>query len=57
VSRTVFLLWAVVLLEIVSPIPAFLSLGAVYVLLARPAWLPRIVRELYDEREQGKGRT
>jgi hypothetical protein len=47
VSRTVLLLWAIVLLEIVSPIPAFLSLGAVYVLLARPPWLPRVVRELY----------
>ena len=46
-SRTVLLLWAIVVLEIVSPVPAFLSLGAVYVLLVRPPWLPRIVRELY----------
>jgi len=50
VSRTVLLLWAVVVLEIVSPIPAFLSLGTVYVLLARPAWLPRLVSELYQEK-------
>ena len=48
-SRTVLLLWAVVLFEIVSPVPAFLSLGAVWVLLARPAWLPRLVGELYEE--------
>jgi hypothetical protein len=48
VSRTVPLLWAIVLLEIVSPLPAFLSLGAVYVLLVRPPWLPHIVRELYE---------
>jgi len=47
VSRTVLLLWAIVVLEIVSPVPAFLSLAAVYVLLVRPPWLPRIVRELY----------
>ena len=43
------LLWAVVLIEILSPIPAFLSLGVAYVLLARPPWLPRLVRELYPD--------
>jgi hypothetical protein len=51
VSKTVLLLWAVVVLEIVSPVPAFLSLGAVYVLLVRPPWLPRIVRELYGTKD------
>ena len=40
---------SVVLLEIVFPLPAVLSLGAVYVLVARPAWFPRLVRELYRE--------
>ena len=45
--RTVLALWAIVLLEIVSPYPAFLSLGAVWVLLVRPPWLPRLVNELY----------
>ena len=49
-SRNVLLLWAVVLLEIVSPVPALLTLGAIYVLLVRPAWLPALVRELYGER-------
>jgi hypothetical protein len=49
VSRNVLLLWAVVLLEVVLPVPAFLSLGAVYVLLIRPPWLPRLVRELYED--------
>jgi hypothetical protein len=48
------LLWAVVLLEIVSPIPAVLSLGAVHVLLMRPVWFPRLVRELYG-RQNGPG--
>jgi hypothetical protein len=47
VSKTVMLLWAIVLVEIVSPLPAFLSLGAAWVLLTRPPWLPRLVRELY----------
>jgi hypothetical protein len=41
------LLWAVVVVEMLSPLPAFLSLGTVYVLLFRPPWLPAIVDELY----------
>ena len=49
-SKTVLLLWVVVLVEIVSPIPGLLSLGAVYVLLVRPGWFPAIVRELYGDR-------
>ena len=48
-SRIILLLWAVVLLEIVSPFPAVLSLGAVHVLLMRPAWFPRLVRRLYGQ--------
>ena len=50
-SRNVLLLWVVVLVEIVAPIPGLLSLGAVYVLLVRPGWFPAIVRELYGDRE------
>jgi hypothetical protein len=44
------LLWAVVLLELLSPVPALLTIGALYVLLARPAWFPALVRELYNPR-------
>jgi len=44
----VLLLWVVVLLELVSPVPAVLTLGTVYVLVARPAWFPALVRRLYD---------
>lgn len=40
-------LWLVVLVEILSPLPAFLSLGAIWVLIARPAWFPRLVERLY----------
>ena len=41
------LLWSIVLLELVSPLPAFLTLGAIYVLLVRPDWFRRWVNELY----------
>ena len=51
-TKTEWLLWAVVILEIVSPIPAVLSLCMIYVLLVRPPWLPALVRELYAD--QGK---
>ncbi len=47
-TQLLLVLWAVVLLELVSPIPAFLTLGALWVLLARPPWLPRLVARLYD---------
>ncbi len=43
-------LWAVVLLEAVSPVPAILTFGAAYVLLARPPWFSDLVQELYRER-------
>jgi hypothetical protein len=42
-------MWPVVLLEIVSPVPALLSLGAIYVLLVRPPWFLAMVRSLYAE--------
>ena len=54
-TRNVVLLWAVVLLELVSPVPAVLTIGALYVLLVRPAWFPALVRELYNPRSQEKG--
>ncbi len=41
------LLWSIVLLELVSPLPAFLTLGAIYVLLVRPDWFRRWVNDLY----------
>lgn len=52
-SRTVLLLWAVVLIELILPVPAFLSIGAIWVLVARPPWLPKLVNELYRGDESG----
>jgi len=43
------MLWVVVLLELVSPVPLFLTFGAIYVLLVRPPWFRDLVRELYGE--------
>lgn len=43
----VLLLWAVVFVELISPIPAFLTFGAAWVLLARPPSFLALVRELY----------
>lgn len=40
-------LWAIIILEIVSPVPAVLSLGAIYVLLFKPPWFMTMVKELY----------
>jgi len=52
-SQTVALLWLVVVLEIVSPVPGVLTIGAIWVLVARPAWLPKLVGELYaDDAEE-----
>ena len=48
-SNLLVLLWAMVVLEFLSPIPAFLTLGAVYVLLFRPPWFPELVRRLYQQ--------
>ena len=46
-SRTLLLLWLIVVLEIVSPLPLALSIGAVWVLAARPPWFYDLVCELY----------
>ena len=41
------LLWAVVIVELISPIPAFLTFGALWVLLTRPPSFLALVHELY----------
>ncbi len=43
------ILWLVVVLEMVLPVPGILTLGALWVLVARPAWFAEIVRELYAD--------
>ena len=47
-NRLVAYLWAIVVLEILSPIPLLLSLGAIYVLLFRPPWFRKAVEDLYS---------
>ncbi len=50
------LLWALVLLELLSPIPAVLTFGAIYVLAARPPAFLDLVRRLYgDAAAAGEG--
>lgn len=44
-----FWLWLIILLELVSPVPLFLTLGAVYVMLFRPPWFLATVKRLYGE--------
>ncbi|NIM01636.1 MAG: hypothetical protein GTN89_12575 [Acidobacteria bacterium] len=41
-------LWLIVLLELISPIPVFLTIGAIVVLLTRPPWFRQMVDELYS---------
>lgn len=49
-DRNLLLLaWILVAVELISPLPAFLTLGAIYVLIARPPWFPRIVERLYGD--------
>ena len=43
------LIWAVIVLELISPIPAFLTIGAVWVMLTRPPSFLRLVQRLYAE--------
>ncbi len=40
-------LWLIVLFELISPIPAFLTIGAIIVLLAKPPWFRQMVDDLY----------
>ena len=44
---TLAALWVVILLELVLPVPGFLTLGALYVLAARPRWFLDLVLRLY----------
>ena len=48
-DRLTIVLWGAVLLEIVSPIPAVLSLVAIWVLIARPPWFLQMVQTLYRD--------
>ena len=48
-TSTLAALWLVVLLELVLPVPGFLTLGALYVLAARPPWFLDMVIRLYGE--------
>ena len=47
--NVVLWLWVAVVIEILSPIPAFLTVGAVYVLLFRPPSFYRLVQGLYRQ--------
>lgn len=46
-SKTYLLLWGIVVIEILSPVPAFLTFGAAYVLAVRPPWFRGLVDDLY----------
>ncbi len=46
-SGELVLLWAIVLFELVSPIPAALTFGAIYVLAVRPPAFRDLVLRLY----------
>ncbi len=45
-------LWLIVLLELVSPVPALLTFGAIYVLLVRPPWFLDLVVHLYADADE-----
>lgn len=51
-SLPIATLWAVVLLELLSPVPAILTFGAIWVLAVRPPWFREMVEQLYADREQ-----
>ncbi len=42
-------LWLIVLLELISPIPAFLTIGAIVVLLTKPPWFREMIDDLYAQ--------
>lgn len=54
-GSTLALIWAVIALELLSPIPAFLTFGAAWVMLTRPPWFLRLVQRLYAEETAGGG--
>jgi hypothetical protein len=53
-SAPLVLLWLLVALEFLSPVPAFLTFGAAWVLLARPRWFLELVRALYEPAPGGE---
>ena len=48
-SNILVWLWLIVLLELVLPVPGLLTIGAIYVLIARPPWFPEVVRSIYGD--------
>jgi hypothetical protein len=46
-TGTLALLWLVVVVEFVSPIPGALTIGAAWVLTTRPRWFLMLVLRLY----------
>ena len=40
-------LWLVVLVELICPVPAVLTIGAIVVLATKPPWFRRLVDDLY----------
>jgi len=54
-SAPLALLWLLVAVEFLSPVPAFLTFGAAWVLLARPPWFLELVRSLYADVEDAGG--
>ena len=46
--RLLCTLWALVVLELVLPVPGPLSLGVAYVLAVRPPWFAALVLRLYE---------
>ena len=47
-TGTLLLLWAIVVVELLSPIPGVLTIGAAWILLTRPAWFLTLIHRLYD---------
>jgi hypothetical protein len=51
-QKQYFIIALVILLEFISPVPLFLSFGAVFILLVRPRWFLRFVRKLYTVQQE-----
>jgi hypothetical protein len=47
-TGTLLLLWLIVAVEFVSPIPGALTIGGAWVLLTRPRWFLTLVLRLYN---------
>lgn len=48
-ERLLAVAWLLVVIELVSPLPAFLTFGAAWVLLARPESFRSVVSVLYED--------